>query len=163
MTERLITLGQIIAAVEAATGVSRVQMLSERRLPAFVEARWTVYWLAARMTLLSMPAIGQAMNRNHSSIAYGIAAVDAERAANLEFRAATDATLAVLQLAERKGNIRLAEAADPLAAAVRILRAPEREAVRVSTSEIIAMAQLVIELTEPTDPSDTVEEIDHAA
>lgn len=166
MSERLTSLAQIIAAVELATTVSKREILSDRRQPDVVEARYTVWWLASKLTLLSLPAIAEATRRNHTTVGHGIRQADAHRAADPDYRAATDALLATLRAAEDNAAIRLAQPVDPLATARRILWAPQREAVRVSVSEIIAMAQLVVSLSPapaPQTPSDLIQETDHAA
>jgi hypothetical protein len=59
--------------------------------------------------------------------------------------------------------LRLAEAADPVAAARRVLAAPEREAVRVSTFEIIAMSRLIVEHADGDTSQPSTEETEHAA
>lgn len=166
MSERLTSLAQIIAAVELATTVTKREMLSDRRQPDVVEARCTVWWLASKLTLLSLPAIAEATRRNHTTVGHGIRQAEAQRARDQDYRAATDAMLAALYAAEGNAAIRLAQPVDPVATARRILAAPQREAVRVSVNEIIAMAQLVVSLSAPPDPqtpSDLIQEIDHAA
>lgn len=166
MSDRLTSLAQIVAAVEFATTVTKREILSERRQPDVVEARFTVWWLASKLTLLSMPAIGEATNRNHSTVGHGIRQAEAQRACDPDYRAATDALLATLHAAENNAAIRLAQPVDPLATARRILWSPQREAVRVSVSEVIAMAQLVVSLTAPTEPDPSepaLQESHHAA
>jgi hypothetical protein len=166
MSERLTSLAQIIAAVELATTVTKREMLSDRRQPDVVEARCTVWWLASKLTLLSLPAIAEATRRNHTTVGHGIRQAEAQRARDHDYRAATDAMLAALYAAEGNAAIRLAQPVDPVATARRILAAPQREAVRVSVNEVIAMAQLVVSLSAPPDPqtpSDIIQETDHAA
>ncbi|HEV2556841.1 MAG TPA: helix-turn-helix domain-containing protein [Bosea sp. (in: a-proteobacteria)] len=164
MSERLTSLAQIVAAVELATTVTRREMLSDRRQPDVVEARCTVWWLASKLTLLSLPAIAAATRRNHTTVGHGIRQAEAQRAHDPDYCAATDALLATLHAAEDNAAIRLAQPVDPLATARRILWAPQREAVRISVSEVIAMAQLVVSVSAPPDPqtlSDLIQEIHH--
>lgn len=166
MSDRLTSLAAIIAAVELATTVSKREILSERRQTDVVEARFTVWWLASKLTMLSLPAIGEATNRNHTTVGHGIRQAEAQRARHHDYRSATDALLATLQAAEDNAAIKLAQPVDPLATARRILWSPQREAVRVSVSEVIAMAQLVVSLTATTEPEPTepaLQESHHAA
>lgn len=151
MNERLVTLGMIVAAVETATGLIRREILSERRNPEVAHARFTIWWLATKLTVHSLPEIGEATNRDHSTVLLGVKRAEELRAADLHYRAATDTLLTALLALEHAGVVRLANAADPIFAARRIMSSPAREAVRVSTAEIIAMSQLLVALHGSTD------------
>ncbi len=166
MSDRLVRVDMIIAVVEAATGLPRRVILSDRRDAEHAHARFAICWLARQLTLLSLVEIGAQLHRDHSSVHYGIERCDELRAAYAGFRAATDAMLAILQVADRAGHIRIAAATDPIAAARRVLAWPEREAVRVSTAEIIAMARELVALHGPDDeptPSPFSKELEDAA
>ena len=77
----------IIAAVSAATGVRKNEILSVRRPARSVDARLLICWLARRMTLLSMPAIGRALNgRDHTTILSNIRRADERMQGDVEFR-----------------------------------------------------------------------------
>jgi hypothetical protein len=166
MSERHVTFDMIVQAVGAVSGLSRREiMASGRTADGRAEARYACWWLAERMTELGPRIIGRLSgDRDHSTIITGQRRAEELRASNPEFRASTDALLATLLALEGAGMLRLAEAADPLAAARRVLAAPEREAVRVSTFEIIAMSRLIVEQADgdPSGPS-TSQETEHAA
>lgn len=146
MSERLISLDMIIVAVEATTGLTRREFLSERRGNKLFDARFAVWWLASKLTLLSLAEIGRRTNRDHSTVLWGIRRAEEQRAADRAFRIGTDAILDTLLALEATRQLALAAPVDPIAVATRILGRPEREAVRVSTEDIIAMARELIAL-----------------
>jgi hypothetical protein len=162
MSERNVTFDMICRAVCAVTGLTRAEMMAPQRSTAAVRARFTAWWLATKLTTLSQAAMGRmSAGREHTSVIAGVARAEELRATDPEFRMATDALLATLHALEAEGMLRLAEKADPIAAARRVLAAPEREAVRVSVTEIVAMSRLIVEQAdgEPSQPS--TEETEH--
>ena len=164
MSERNVTFDMICRAVCAVTGLTRAEMMAQHRSHAAVRARFTVWWLATKLTMLSSVAMGRLSGgRDHTSVISGVDRAEEFRATDPEFRAASDALLATLQALEAEGMLRLAETADPVATARRVLSAPEREAVRVSIYEIVAMSRLIVEQAdgEPSQPSN--QETEHAA
>ncbi|MBN9438954.1 helix-turn-helix domain-containing protein [Bosea sp. (in: a-proteobacteria)] len=166
MSDRLVRLDMIISVVEVTAGLTRRAILADRRDSDHVRARFAIYWLAKQLTLFSLPEIGDRLGRDHSSVHHGISRCEELRAADPDFRATTDAMLLILQAADRAGHIRIAAATDPIAAARRVLARPEREAVRVSTAEIIAMARELVALHGPDDeptPSPISKELEDAA
>lgn len=173
MSERHVTFDMILASVGALTGLTRLDLLSDRREAGSGQARNTVYWLARQLLPVSYPVIGRlAGGKDHASIMAGVKRAEAERDVDPEYRTITDALLGALRAIERAGVIRVASLADPLATARRVLANPLREAVRVPVVEIVAMAQLVVETfgeddaptPEPAEPASTAtQEIDHAA
>jgi hypothetical protein len=174
MSDRHITFDIILRSVCAVSGMSRQEMMRDTRTEPHLRMRFAAWWLASRLTPLSLSAIGRlAGDRDHTSIISGIARCDVWRADDPDYRAQTDAMLATLTALERSGLLALARELDPVGAARRVIAAPEREAVRVSTYEIVAMASLIVgqfgESDEPTpDPFSAanpppIEEIDHAA
>ncbi len=146
MSERLISLDMIIVAVEAATGLTRREILSDRKMEELADARFAIWWLASKLTLLTTVEIGRQTNRDHSTVVHGIRRADELRAGDRGFCIATDAVLDTLLALERTRQIALAATVDPIAVATRIAARPEREAVRVSTEDIIAMARELIAL-----------------
>ncbi len=69
----------IAEEVAAATGVPVRAILGRRRDAKTVEARQLVMFLARRHGM-SFPAIGYALNRDHSTVKHGVAAEAARRA-----------------------------------------------------------------------------------
>lgn len=69
-------MGRIIEYVTRRTGIKRADIMSSSRVPAHVAARHLAMWIAARRFGYSTPAIGLAINRDHSSVVYGIAKVE---------------------------------------------------------------------------------------
>lgn len=151
-----VTLDLILESVSAISGISRRDLVSKRKPEKTVRARLAVYWLARELTGLTSGQIGLALgDRDHSTILHGMVRADELRAADAEFRHVSDALHATLSGLHRAGIMHLIGSADPVATSRRILAAPDREAVRVPVSEIVAMAELIIELTgepEPTEP-----------
>jgi len=150
MSDRHVTVDMIVEAVCATTGCSRLDIVSDRRAGDLAAARYAVFWLACKLTTLSATAVGRLIgDRDHTTVLVGLRRAEELRAADPVFRAATDALLHALFAVERVGVLRLAEAADPIATARRVLAAPEREAVRVGVAEIIALCRFVAASVEP--------------
>jgi hypothetical protein len=158
MSERHVTVDMIVEAVCASTGLARRDILSDRRADELAIARCTVFWLAGQLTELSLAAIGRIIgDRDHSTVFSGRRRANELRAADPDYRAATDALLHTLVALQRLGLLRIAEAADPFATACRVLASPEREAVRVGVGEIIALCRFVADhcATAPSTSPDT--------
>lgn len=152
MSERHVTIDAIIQAVCATADCTRFDIMSDRRGEHLSTARYAAYWLAKKLTALSVATIGRVIGqRDHTTILYGLQRAEELRAADPQFRLVTDALLGALTAIERAGVLRLAAVADPLAAARRVLGSPEREAVRVPVFEIVAMARLIVETFGETD------------
>lgn len=146
MSERHVTIDMIVETVCATTGLTRRDILSDRRDAAAATARCTVFWLAGQLTELSLAAIGRVIgDRDHSTVHSGRCRADELRARDPDYRAATDALLHTLVALQRVGLLRIAEATDPFATACRVLASPEREAVRVGVGEIIALCRFVVD------------------
>lgn len=146
MSERHVTVDMIVEAVCASSGLARLDVLGDRRADDLAMARYTVFWLACQLTDLSLGAIGRVVgDRDHTSVLVGRRRADERRAAEPDYRAATDALRHTLLALQRAGILRIAETVDPLATARRVLAAPEREAVRVGVAEIIALCRFVVD------------------
>lgn len=173
MSERHVTVDIIIAAVSAVTGIDRNEILADRREAPIARARLAAIWLASKITKLSMPTLGRVFgDRNNTTILAALSRADELRASDHAFRVDCDAMLGTLQAIESSGLMRIAETVDPLATARRVLAHPAREAVRVSSHEIVALCQVAVAaLGEPppgdADPSEhasaPIQEPDHAA
>lgn len=64
-------LSQLPAAVAAAFDLSLAEVISGRRLQHIVFARHVGFALAVRMTRASLPAIGRAFKRDHTTVMHG--------------------------------------------------------------------------------------------
>lgn len=165
MSERHVTFDMIVQAVSAISGMTRREIMAPGRpTEERAQLRYTCWWLTDKMTEIGPTAMARLSgDRDHSTILTGLRRAEELRASDPTFRMSTDALLATLLALEGAGMLRLAEAADPVAAARRVLAAPEREAVRVSLYEIIAMARLVVEQADGDPSQPSTEETDHAA
>lgn len=164
MSERHVTFDMIVQAVGAVAGVSRHEIMASGRTDERAHLRYACWWLASKMMSLSLPALGRLSgDRDHTTVMHGMRRAEELRASSESFRLSTDALLGTLLSLERAGLLRFAVSIDPLATARRVLSAPEREAVRVSTYEIVAMSRLIVEQADgdPSEPS--TEETVHAA
>ncbi len=157
MIERHVTFDMIVQAVGAVAGVTRHEiMASGRTTDERAHLRYACWWLADKMTELGLTTLGRLSgDRDHSTIVHGLRRAEELRATSESFRLSTDALLGTLMALERAGLLRFAATIDPLATARRVLAAPEREAVRVSTYEIVAMSRLIVEQADgdPSQPS----------
>jgi len=61
---------KIINATIEVTGVTRIQMLSKRRVKEYVQARHLAMYMAREMTTMSLPEIGREMQRDHTTVWY---------------------------------------------------------------------------------------------
>jgi hypothetical protein len=168
MSERHVTFDIIVQAVGAVVGLTRHEIMAEDgRQGDRATARFVAWWLGQKLTTLGPSALGRLSgHRDHSAVIHGCGRVEELRARRPAFREQTDALLGTLMALERAGMLRFAATIDPVATARRVLAAPEREAVRVSTYDIVAMSRLVVatfgESDEPT-PSPLSKEIENAA
>lgn len=93
------TLRSVARAACAAWDVTLPQLLSERRDAALVEARQAAWLLARELTTASLPAIGRAFRRDHSTVLHGLRRAAARLAApDPEFRARLAAARALVPL-----------------------------------------------------------------
>lgn len=153
MSERHVTIDMIIEAVCATTGLARHEILSDRRTAELATARYTVFWLANKLTDLSSGAMARLVgDRDHTTVLLARRRAEELRATDPAYRVATDALLNTLTALQRAGVLRLAETADPLATARRVLAAPEREAVRVGVAEIVALCRFALDAVEGATP-----------
>lgn len=76
------SLSGIMDEVEKATGIGRLDLVSDRRYAPLVRARTIYYYAAKTLTSKSLVAIARACgDRDHTTIMHGIAKVEADRAA----------------------------------------------------------------------------------
>lgn len=65
---------QVLAVVSAEFETPLSDLLSERRQRRLVRPRQAAMWLAREFTRHSLPTIGRAMRRDHTTVLHGIAA-----------------------------------------------------------------------------------------
>lgn len=71
--ERRVTMTDIMRTVTLETGVSKSELMSNRRDQRVVRARHKCFWLAHKNTSLSYPAIGRMFGgRDHTTIMHGV-------------------------------------------------------------------------------------------
>lgn len=74
------SLQHIMDTVTEITGISAADLLSPCRSPRLAWPRHLMYWLTRQVRRdLSLPAIGRAYKRDHTSIIHGIRHIDAKR------------------------------------------------------------------------------------
>lgn len=66
-------------------GITELDLLSRRSGRTQAKPRQVGYWLARHATSASLPEIGRAFDRDHSTVMHGIAQVDARMAADPAF------------------------------------------------------------------------------
>lgn len=72
--ERRVSVSDIMRTVTMETGVSKSELMSNRRDQRVCRARHKCWWLAKQHTSLSLPAIGRMFGgRDHTTIMHGIA------------------------------------------------------------------------------------------
>lgn len=143
----MITLRLILEAVAEHSGLSEVEIVSDRRTPRTSLARQTIYALARRLTTMSMPVIGRLMGRDHTTVLYG--------ARRIEDRAAIDPVFAeelmALEAAIRAADTVISRAGvsaeladiDAEAVALQVL-ASRRALTTISNIDLRALARAAI-------------------
>lgn len=96
-TDGRITVRAILDEVSAEFGVPVPEILSPWREERLLPARHASMALARRLTKLSLPQIGRAMRRDHTTVLAGIAAHERREAASPEIAARTRAVSQRLQ------------------------------------------------------------------
>lgn len=70
------TIAEIQAAVCDEFGLSRVEMLGDRRSANLARPRQVAMWLAVRLTPNSLPVIASHFRRDHTTISFAVKRVD---------------------------------------------------------------------------------------
>lgn len=65
-------------AVSEATGISKIDMESPRRLQSIIDARHVYFWLARELTACSFPQIGKSCGKDHTTVMHGIDKVNSD-------------------------------------------------------------------------------------
>lgn len=90
--DRAVTVEKIKAAVSKATGISVLDMVSERKPDPIALARQIAMYLAKAMTARSLAAIGRSFgNRDHSTVYHAVHKIEAMVAADPSFAARIEA------------------------------------------------------------------------
>ena len=142
-----VSIATVLECVSNAFGVSVHELRSARRPNPLAHARQAAYLLALELTGHGSTTIGRRMGgRDHSTICHGVEkareryASDEEYAVKVEAARQAALIITASSLGKRMGD------ADPIIAAERICHNPSREATRVSTDEILAMAARLLDL-----------------
>ncbi len=93
-----LTVEHIIHEVAMAYGISTALILSERRARKVVRPRQVAIWLAGELTSLSLPRIGHAFRRDHTTVLYALKVVEDLRAHDRAFAALTDSLRESIEL-----------------------------------------------------------------
>ena len=62
----------IVNSVSEKSGVPIEALLSQKRSQKYARPRFIIYYLSRNLTKLSLPAIGRAIDRDHTSVMHGI-------------------------------------------------------------------------------------------
>lgn len=84
---RELTVAHVLTEVSEEFGIQVRDLLGPWRRQRLVWPRHAVMALARRHTMASVPAIGRAMQRDHTTVLHGIAAHEVREAADPEFAA----------------------------------------------------------------------------
>ena len=145
----IVSINLIVEAASAAFDVSPMMMLSASRRQSFVRARDAAALLATELTLHSSPSIGRHLGeRDHSTILQSIERAQALCGTDHEFAAKVNAArIAVLAIARSSIGQHFASI-DAIAVAERICADPDRQAMRISTGEVIALANRLLDMSD---------------
>ncbi|WP_119035835.1 helix-turn-helix domain-containing protein [Hephaestia caeni] len=81
---------EIVDRVGFEMGLRPIDIMSRRNFKALGRGRAAVSWIAREATLRSLPQIGRAMGRDHSTVIHQLRRAEALRAADPAFRRLTD-------------------------------------------------------------------------
>lgn len=145
-----VTVKMICHAVAHAFSFPVHQIAHRRRAAENNDARMAVCWLAHDLTPLSYPEIGRRLgNRDHTTILHAVQRAKGRLVEDAEWagRVATARSFVISMAAS--SDVRRLEDADPVAAAERVMTGdPPREAIRLSTDEIVALSARAVALEE---------------
>lgn len=160
-----LTVASIRQVVADVTGISEADILSPRRDGPIVRARQIVMWASRTYSGRGVTAIGRLLNRDHTTVLYGAATIQAEvdggnvGADILQVAAAIETAAASLDIIEIADD----DDIDPLDVARTVLASPRR-ALGLTIHRLQAMAAYVVALAAAdidAPPADA--EIMHAA
>ena len=145
----IVSLNLIVEAVAAAFDVAPMMILSSSRKAPFVRARDAAALLAQDLTLHSTTAIARHLGeREHTTIISSIARAGMYCTTDPDYAAKLDAArVAALAIARSSIGSKFA-AIDATAVAERVCADPDRQAMRISTGEVIAIANRLLEMSD---------------
>lgn len=85
-----VELEKIVEVVATGTGITRSQIMGRSRSAPVVRARHLAMWLAYRSLELSYPQVGQAFDRDHTTIIHAVRTIDGARTVNTDLAAWLD-------------------------------------------------------------------------
>jgi Bacterial dnaA protein helix-turn-helix len=142
-----ISVALMIECAAVAFGVTPHDIRSRRRTRDVALARQAVYWLAKELTPMSLPEIGRCIGeRDHTTVIDGLHALATRRAAEPDLSMQLDALRAAVAIAAERDVGKGMRDVDAVAVAERIMRNPLREATRISTLDVAAIAARLIAL-----------------
>lgn len=95
-----LTVAEILIEASAEFEIPVADLLSPWREARLLPARHASMWLARRLTRQSLPAIGRAMRRDHTTVRHGVTETERRMAADPEFAARLRAVSERLQGAQ---------------------------------------------------------------
>ena len=87
----------ILCMAAEAWGLATADLLSARRTRDLIEPRWATVWVARQTLPHSLPMIGRALNRDHTTIMSSLRRADRLRQRDWRFRRITDAMVAAFE------------------------------------------------------------------
>jgi len=122
-------IADIVALVCADYDVSRLELLSPRRMKSLVEPRHVAMFLACRLTARSLPEIGQRLRRDHTTVIHGRDAIAVRIAFDRAFAARVERLARACRL--KAAETQLTQTQRQLAEAERLAEAAEEENCRI--------------------------------
>ncbi len=86
-------MSRVLVVIDLVAGyfsLTRSEILSERRLAPLARARQIAMWICRHETPLSLPVIGRAFNRDHTTVMHACTIVDEQRERDELFKEVTD-------------------------------------------------------------------------
>jgi len=125
---------------------SRADLIAHRREAVADEARQVVQWLALKLTTLSLPRLGKFVERDHSTVYHNARKVTARMEREPEFAARVMRLMNDAIAFANSPAAREPKTVDPIAAAERVALAGARQAIGLSTLEVVAVCVRMVEL-----------------
>ena len=104
----------IIRTVCREAGITRAQLLGDRRWKVIVHARQVVMWLAHRYTSLSLVRIGHLLKRDHTTVLHAVRKIERLQAGHDDHLAYPEHGRQLLALAERCDAVLRAQLGPPV-------------------------------------------------
>ena len=141
----MIEIRDIIALTAINFDLDAHELVSERNTRNVSYARQVAMFVCRQATGASLPTIGKAFSRDHTTVLYAVEKIEAEVRAEPRTRALVEALKRSIALAER---IEIIGGVDVLKVARCVAANPARQAIAVSVMETAALAATVLDLWE---------------